>query len=377
MGGAQKAGQLPTIPTDPVVAPRPGSNPAIKGTAGIDRYAEALRKILNETEALTAAQKAYNDAANSNLPTAAAERLAKHLEDIAKKQNDLGKGLTPAQADDIDKRVEGLAKLQFSFEELKRVQREGDQISRQYGDGQTALAETMYALNEARKAQVITEAEYNNAVAEANERQREQALLMQKNAEGLEGIGAGWSYAQMQMEKSTSAFAQGQQLFTGTVGLMSAAIEEFVETGEVNFEKLFKSFAAMLAKMAAEWAAQEAIKAIIKGVGSIASSYAGGTSVGGTAVSGGMRAAGGPVLPGYGYTVGEAGPERFVPNVPGNIEPATTDGGTVIVNVEMRKAEGARDPASALEMGRKIKAAVMVVIEDEKRPGGALYHGAT
>src|SRR5690606_21040519 len=45
---------------------------------------------------------------------------------------------------------------------------------------------------------------------------------------------------------------------------------------------------------------------------------------------GGARASGGPVFPNTAYTVGERGPETFVPNTAGRIVPA---GGGMQVNV--------------------------------------------
>ena len=83
--------------------------------------------------------------------------------------------------------------------------------------------------------------------------------------------------------------------------------------------------------------------------------------------------------PGVYYTVGERGPETFVPSAAGSIQPykpSGSDGGSITVNVDMQRAEGARDPAAALEFGRRVKAAVQQVIENEKRPGGSLYAGA-
>ena len=92
-------------------------------------------------------------------------------------------------------------------------------------------------------------------------------------------------------------------------------------------------------------------------------------------VFGGNRATGGLVTPYTSYNVGEHGPERFVPAMAGRVEPmSASDGdGTVIVNLDMKRAEGARDPSSALEFGRRVKAAVVDVIANEKRPGGSLY----
>jgi type II secretory pathway pseudopilin PulG len=53
------------------------------------------------------------------------------------------------------------------------------------------------------------------------------------------------------------------------------------------------------------------------------------------ALFGGRRAAGGPVMPGRAYMVGERGPEPFIPTAPGTILPSSSIGGgdvTVVVN---------------------------------------------
>jgi hypothetical protein len=39
----------------------------------------------------------------------------------------------------------------------------------------------------------------------------------------------------------------------------------------------------------------------------------------------------------------------------------------------MSQVAGAENPSAALAFGRKVKAAVVDVINNEKRPGGALY----
>jgi len=83
-------------------------------------------------------------------------------------------------------------------------------------------------------------------------------------------------------------------------------------------------------------------------------------------------------MPGYGYTVGETGPERFVPTIPGRIEPAANSnegGGSVSVNVDMRGTDSATgtDPMAGMDFARRVRAAVVDVISNEKRPGGSLY----
>jgi hypothetical protein len=42
----------------------------------------------------------------------------------------------------------------------------------------------------------------------------------------------------------------------------------------------------------------------------------------------------------------------------------------------MGQVQGASNPGSALEFGRRVKAAVVDVIQQEKRPGGTLYSRA-
>ena len=67
-----------------------------------------------------------------------------------------------------------------------------------------------------------------------------------------------------------------------------------------------------------------------------------------------------------------------MPSAAGRVTPmgSGSGDGAVIVNLDMKKAEGAADPSAALEFGRKVKAAVVDVIAQEKRPGGSLYHRA-
>jgi hypothetical protein len=87
-----------------------------------------------------------------------------------------------------------------------------------------------------------------------------------------------------------------------------------------------------------------------------------------------MRAAGGDVMPGRAYTVGEHGPERFIPKMPGTIMAANNNGNpNVAVNVDMANQSGAPDPRATVEFARRVRAAVVDTISAEKRPGGILY----
>jgi lambda family phage tail tape measure protein len=193
----------------------------------------------------------------------------------------------------------------------------------------------------------------------------------------------------------------GEELFTNSMSIMSSAISDFVKTGQLDFAKLAQSFAAMLADMALKWAAASIVRSLLgdtSGPGTVSPFAVGGgpqgpsggavaaTGVGwfaqafswlGSLVGGGMAADGADVLPGRSYIVGERGPETFVPRAAGTIVPNGAAQSSVTVNVDMGTTAGASDPAAALAFGRKIKAAVVDVIHNEKRPGGSLYQRMT
>jgi TP901 family phage tail tape measure protein len=82
---------------------------------------------------------------------------------------------------------------------------------------------------------------------------------------------------------------------------------------------------------------------------------------------GGSRQHGGRVRPGRAFLVGEAGPELFVPDQPGRIEPGMAAAGSgVTVNVDAR---GAQDPAAVRQQVRRgiIEAAPAIEARAEQR----------
>jgi hypothetical protein len=87
------------------------------------------------------------------------------------------------------------------------------------------------------------------------------------------------------------------------------------------------------------------------------------------------RAAGGPVSAGQSYMVGEFGPERFTPTMSGTIDRAGSwgEGDTnVTINIAGVGSGEGPDSRQAVELGRRIRTAVLDVIRSEKRPGGLL-----
>lgn len=102
--------------------------------------------------------------------------------------------------------------------------------------------------------------------------------------------------------------------------------------------------------------------------------YLRGERMGGLIGFGGARAVGGPVNAGRAYLVGENGPEMFVPQGNGRVMPGGGGfSGDVNVNVDMSKGGGTGSASDALEFGRRVRVAVMDVIQNEQRPGGTLY----
>lgn len=81
----------------------------------------------------------------------------------------------------------------------------------------------------------------------------------------------------------------------------------------------------------------------------------------------GARAMGGPVSPGSSYRVGEFGPERFVPNVPGRIEPA---GGGVTVNLSIGVGVAQTVQAEIRNLLPVITRSVQAAVADRAQRGG-------
>ena len=87
-----------------------------------------------------------------------------------------------------------------------------------------------------------------------------------------------------------------------------------------------------------------------------------------------FRAAGGPVMAGGSYIVGERGPEMFSPGVSGTITPNHALGGStnIVVNVDASGSSVEGDEEQGRELGRLISVAVQSEIIQQQRPGGLL-----
>jgi tape measure domain-containing protein len=120
-------------------------------------------------------------------------------------------------------------------------------------------------------------------------------------------------------EKITDSFreiaVQGVKTFSDD---LAGSIIDFATTGEQKFDEMAANFAKNIAKMILQLMIFNAIKA--------------GLGPGGLNMLE-FRQAGGPVMGGGSYIVGEAGPELFVPGSSGNIVPNHALGGSTVVNV--------------------------------------------
>lgn len=117
---------------------------------------------------------------------------------------------------------------------------------------------------------------------------------------------AGWSKAfRSYMDNATKASVQAEQMFNAVTSNMNAALDNFVETGKMNFSDLATSIIKDIVKIQLRAAAANLLSSV--GFGSI------------FGLEG--RAIGGPVAANTPYIVGEKGPELFMPNGSGTIIP--------------------------------------------------------
>jgi hypothetical protein len=276
---------------------------------------------------------------------------------------------------------------------LKRYEQDAakaEQTTRRLDDGTKDFTNTMEELDRQLKTGRLSQIAYDRAVYQATERQKDQAAELERFKGGLEGFSAGVEKAARDYAKANDEFSTGARTFNGFIGMIDQGLDVLAGTSSKTFEQIATDFGRMIAKMALQAALSPVFKWIMGKTGGMFggggidaeiadwSSYGSGGGGGGIlswlgGLFGGGRATGGLVQPGVTYDVGEHGPERFTPAGVGTITPYSSGDSAVVVNLDMRKAEGARDPAAALEFGRKVKVAVMDIIANEKRPGGTLY----
>jgi hypothetical protein len=138
--------------------------------------------------------------------------------------------------------------------------------------------------------------------------------------------------------------------------LIEGSLLRAVRTGKLGFDDL-RGVAVRAMDQIAAAALRGGVQSVLGG-GSLGSVLAGLLGAPG-------RATGGPVVGGRAYTVGERGPELFVPTTSGRIEPSSASGGGRDVRVAITVRAAAGEGAAALAAsGRQVARAVRAALAD-------------
>lgn len=292
-------------------APRLPSEGGGAGRSEVDKaaqYLERLRKQLEATQELTVAEKLLQDIRDGALGTVTAAqekslmatareidatkeaiRIARERSD-ARKREDEEIAASIAQAQEADRQRLKSLTAGTSSEQLK------------------AVTADIGFLNEAYAAGKIEVDLWAEAVVLATGRLKAQAE---------------------EMDSFTKVMAENVQSFLGSA---------FADAMNGNFKSIGQAFTQMINRMVAEALAADLARRLF---GSAVKGGEGGGWIGaafdwGAKFFGGGKAAGGDVMPGRSYWVGEQGPERFVPRTAGTILPAARaaggGGGSLVVN---------------------------------------------
>jgi hypothetical protein len=197
-------------------------------------------------------------------------------------------------------------------------------------------------------------------------------------------------FDEAQFKKNVDTMNQAMEGLGDVVAGMKSKLEGMGETlfdqmtsGTFKVKEFVATFLREMARMVFQmmvW--KPIIDSFMRGLSSFGGGLFSGAGAGAgvgvaAAATGGARASGGRVRAGESYNVGEFGTERFVPTVPGTIEPNVAAQQNIVVNIDMSGATQSSGDESQKngELGRRIRAAILDVLRTEKRPGGMLSQG--
>ncbi len=272
--------------------------------------------------------------------------------------------------------ISGAEQQRAATQKLLDVNIAAVETDKKYGDGKVSLAKLQKDLNDQLKTGRINQDDYNRATKEGTEAITQSALAARRYDDNLGSLAAGFEHAANAYQRSNDMYSLGEQAFNGLTSSMMEGLKALEGQSSKSFQQIAADFANLLAQMALQAAASAAFKAIFGAISG--PTFSGVGSINAANISAGLPtipglAGGGPVSPGSTYLVGEQGPEYFVPTAAGNIVPmGQQSSGGVTVNVDM-SGGGGTDPNQAVEFARRVKQAVVGVINNEKRPGGTLY----
>lgn len=192
-----------------------------------------------------------------------------------------------------------------------------------------------------------------------------QAFMVQIGNSSVEltrEIGEAWSQQYEDAKKSLSATAA----FAEQMGAdMRRSLADFLfDPFKEGLDGMLSGFVDMLRQMVAQIAAQQLLTSFFtwgSGLGGGMGNFFGGLLKGITG-----KAAGGPVMGGTPYLVGERGPELFVPRSSGTIMPNGA-GGVVLnqsIHLDARGGDADRIAAMLPAWGRALKAATVAEVRD-------------
>ena len=338
-------GTLDALMNDGLPAKNGGARnpPATSSGEARDRIGEEIAKLQGEQAAAEKALAALIKAAADPKPLADIERAV----ELQRKTDDIIAGTV--KYNKADPRIQQVKDLVASNEAARSATDKfmatlkfADETEAKYDTTGKALRETELKIKEAVDSRRLTQEAGNLAMQEASRIAEDLRLKNIGLQGGAEAFIAGWEDAQNKFTRANNAFATGGKVFDGIMSTMDSALNEFVQNGQVNFEKLLASFVLMIAQMelraaaSSVWGAMGGSSAIggllssLFSAGVSAGTGAGGVadgSYGGGMSYGGPRASGGPVDDGVTHLVGENGPELFTPRTAGTIIPNGKFGG--------------------------------------------------
>lgn len=220
------------------------------------------------------------------------------------------------------------------------------------------------------RLKALTEAEYEVA------KKRLELAEKTQNA----SFGEGFLTAMIQSaQNATTAFEYGQRAFDSMIGNMSNALNQFVQTGKLNFKDLAKSIIQDLIAIQLRAQATALFSRMIGAMFPGASSVGPGMAAEALPSSFNQYLAARPMAEGgtaYGgdpYLIGERGPELFVPNRTGTIVPTNQlagvmgGGQTVNYNGPFIQQMSAIDTQSAIQFLAQNKQAVWAANQSAQR----------
>jgi len=193
----------------------------------------------------------------------------------------------------------------------------------------------------------------------------------------------------VKVTEQTKLLKQAEQERLEAIKSITGTLSNTLAKAFVEGTSAAETFRQFYLKMLEELIAKSILKPIIEPV--VKTGFDTFTGAGGgigsfitNLISGGFSASGGSVYPGHSYTVGENGPETFVPQGRGQIVPNQTiisspSDRPININVNV-SGPAASNPAAAKQsasiIGLAIRSEFSKMLEDERRAGGKLWSAA-